>query len=174
MESVFWAEILAGIVLLFFGRRLFWFFVAVAGFLLGADAAARWISGDTWLVWTAAILIGVGGALLAVFLQKAAVVIAGGLAGAWLALQWAEAAGLASPIPVIAAIALGLIAAVMTYFVFEWALILLSSIVGASLIAGPLPLEPVWKGAAGAVLLVAGVCFQFLATRRAAAAPPPP
>ncbi|MDX2081664.1 MAG: hypothetical protein SFU53_12850 [Terrimicrobiaceae bacterium] len=172
--SFIWIEVLVGLVLVLFGRRLFWLFVAVAGFLLGADAAGRWVSGEaTWLVWAAALLAGIVGALLAVFLQKAAVVIAGGLAGAWVALEWAQTAGLAEPIPWIAAVALGLISAALAYFVFEWALILLSALVGVSLAVGPLPLEAVWKGAVATLLFIVGVVVQFLTTRRRAAVPPP-
>src|SRR5688572_5040156 len=86
METVI--PVLAGIVLLLFGRRLFWVFVAVAGFAAGWHFASENLDihpqSSLLLV---AIVVGLIGALLAIFLQKAAVAVAGFFSGGYLALS---------------------------------------------------------------------------------------
>jgi len=72
-------QVLVGLVLLFFGRKLFWLFVGVVGFLAGMRFGSHLVTGQTELV-ILAIAIGIGllAALLAIVLQRLAVAIAGG------------------------------------------------------------------------------------------------
>ncbi|HTG43400.1 MAG TPA: hypothetical protein VK633_02590, partial [Verrucomicrobiae bacterium] len=76
------ASVIVGIVLLFFGRRLFWLFVAGAGFAAGLFFARDHfhIQSD-WLVLAIAVMADLIGALLAVLAQKLAIGLGGGLAG---------------------------------------------------------------------------------------------
>ena len=72
------APIVVGVALLFFGRRLFWLFVAGVGFLYGLRFAPTLVQGGSELaLLLVAVFCGVIGALLAVFAQKIAVGIAG-------------------------------------------------------------------------------------------------
>jgi hypothetical protein len=69
-------KILEGICLLTLGRKLFWLFVALIGFEAGTYIAARvFTQQPEWVVLVFAIVVGIIGALLAIFLQT--VVIAG-------------------------------------------------------------------------------------------------
>ena len=65
-------RLLAGIVLLLAGRRLYWLFVAAIGFLAGLELAPRFLpqQPDLVIVIIAAVL-GVAGALLAIVAQAA-------------------------------------------------------------------------------------------------------
>ena len=60
-----------GLLLLLLGRRLFWLFIAVAGFVLGVEAAPFVLPHATELfTLLVAIVLGISGALLAIFVQR--------------------------------------------------------------------------------------------------------
>src|SRR5438874_12258704 len=73
---------LIGIVILFFGRTLFWLCVAAAGIAAGVDIAPHLVHEPSpLLALTVALVLGLVGALLALFLQKIAIAVLGCLAG---------------------------------------------------------------------------------------------
>src|SRR5947208_14825043 len=77
---------LIGIVILFFGRKLFWLCVAAVGFVAGVELAPHLVNEPSPLLQlTVAIVLGLIGALLALFLQKVAIAVFGFLAGGKLA-----------------------------------------------------------------------------------------
>ena len=79
-------NILVGAALVFFGRRLFWLFVAGVGFVVGMMLATDWLGSDAGLLnFLIALGVGVIGALLSVFLQRMAFALAGFLSGGYLA-----------------------------------------------------------------------------------------
>jgi hypothetical protein len=131
------AGLLAGLLLLFFGRRLFWLFVAVVGFMAGWYlAAGSWHShsspeGHIIL----ALVAGLIGLVLALVAQKLAVALAGFFVGFHVVanlLAWhAEAL---RPGQLLVLVAAGVVAAILALMLFDFALILLSAIAGAGLI----------------------------------------
>src|ERR1700704_5797051 len=83
---------LLGVVILLFGRKLFWLCVAAVGFAAGVEFAPQIVHEPSTRVMLAfAIVLGLIGAVLALFLQKIAIAIAGFLAGGKLALAMAAA-----------------------------------------------------------------------------------
>src|SRR4029079_7071421 len=77
---------LIGVVVLFFGRKLFWLCVAAVGFAAGVELAPHLVSQPSpLLALTFALVLGFLGALLAMFLQKLAVAMVGFLGGGKLA-----------------------------------------------------------------------------------------
>src|SRR5437762_7503406 len=79
-------SVVIGAVVLLFGRKLFWLCVAAIGFAAGVTLASHLVSEPTALLQlTFAILLGFIGALLALFLQKLAIGLAGFVAGGRLA-----------------------------------------------------------------------------------------
>jgi hypothetical protein len=137
-------RVLVGVLLLILGRQLFWLFVGGIGFVTAIDLVSRLAS--TWPVWLTllvALAAGVVGALLAVFLQEFAVGVAGFLAGGYVTLALLrilnlQMAGLSWLLVLVGAIiGLGFALAV-----FEWALILLSSLSGAVIVAQALSAQP--------------------------------
>ena len=126
---------LVGIVLLFFGRRLFWFFIAASGFLFGMFLARdQFQLESTTLVVAIALLAGLLGALLSVVLQKVAVAVGGFIAGAYLGAHLVDALDAAKWTWLGFALG-GLLGAILLVTLFEWTLILLSSLVGAAFLA---------------------------------------
>jgi hypothetical protein len=125
-------------VLLVFGRRLFWFFVAAIGFVLGLMLAREALDVRSDLLAVAiAILAGVIGALLSVLLQKLAVALAGAAAGAYLGLMFLRALG-GEQFAWAGMLVGGILGGLLLLVVFEWALIVISSLVGATLVASAL------------------------------------
>jgi Domain of unknown function (DUF4203) len=127
---------LIGAVILFFGRKLFWLCVAAIGFAAGVELAPHLVHEPSALLsLTIAILLGIVGALLAVFLQKIAIGVLGFLAGGKLAGAIAAAffVHYAQHSTIIFVIG-GIIGAVLLLVLFDWALIVVSSLIGAHLI----------------------------------------
>jgi hypothetical protein len=128
------ADLVAGAVLLLLGRKLFWLFVAVAGFYVGVEATHA-LLGDqpAWFVWLVAIAAGLIGAILAMLFQRVGFALAGFYAGAYIALAIAGrfapgAMGLAT------LLIGGFAGAVVAAIVMDWAIIALSCLVGAALV----------------------------------------
>src|SRR4029079_207071 len=77
---------LIGVVILLFGRKLFWLCVAAVGFAAGIELAPHLVQDPTPLLQLSiAIVLGFAGALLALLLQKIANGIVGFAAGGRLA-----------------------------------------------------------------------------------------
>src|SRR5215813_10822312 len=75
-------SIVVGALILFFGRRLFWLFVAAVGFWMGVELTPYLLQHPPpWLAVVVALFLGVLGAVLAFILQKVAIAIAGFLVG---------------------------------------------------------------------------------------------
>jgi len=127
---------LIGVVILLFGRKLFWLCVAAVGFAAGVEIAPHLVHEPSpLLALTVAIILGIIGALLALFLQKIAIAVLGFLAGGKLAGAIAAAFlihyGEHSTIVFLAG---GIIGAILLLFLFDWALIVVSSLIGSHLI----------------------------------------
>lgn len=150
-----------GILLLVFGRRLFWLAVAALGFGIGFSAA-RFVVGDaTGVSWVAGVVVGAAGALLAVLVQRVAVIVAGGVlgaAGAAALLQRHATFGTGVELAVVLGAAL--LGAALALGVFALALRLVTSAVGAGLVTEALALSREWSLALFAVLWVTGFLAQ--------------
>jgi len=151
-----------GAVLLVLGRKLFWLFVAAVGFAAGWTVASDLLHlQPEWLALVIAIAAGLLGAVLATFVQKIAVGLAGFLAGAFLASGLSTMLSLPSaPWAWIAFIVGGILGAVVLGAAFDWALVGLSSLAGAMLIANALDLSSTLHLLVLLGLFVAGVILQ--------------
>ena len=131
--------LLVGFLLLLLGRRLFWLFVAVAGFVIGMEAAPLILphQGELFTLLVALVL-GIAGAVLAIFVQKLAVVLGGFVGGGYLAVvlcaPFLGGAGIAYPGAWLCFLIGGILGAILMVACFNWALIILSSMQGAHLI----------------------------------------
>ena len=159
---------LIGVVVLFFGRKLFWLCVAAVGFLAGIELAPHLINEPSALLQlTFAIVLGLIGALLALFLQKIAIAVFGFLAGGKLAGAIAAAffvhyAHYSTVIFVVG----GLIGAILLLTLFDWALIVVSSLIGAHLIQIAIVLPPSGSTIVFLGLAVIGILVQAASLRR--------
>jgi hypothetical protein len=151
-----------GILLLIFGRSVFWLFVAAVGFLAGAQVATRALPGQPeWVILAIAIGVGLIGALLALLVPPAIGVIAGFVAGGYLALTLFELIGVNVGdllwLPVLVG---GLTGAAIVLVLFDYAVIALSSLVGALTIVDVLALHGTIALVIAALLFIIGVAAQ--------------
>lgn len=156
------AQILAGAALLLFGRRLFWVFVGVIGFIAGMRFGAEIVKGQPEaVILLIAVGMGLLAALLAVVLQRVAVALAGGLAGGMLAMRIVAMLGSTSePARWIFFIVGAVLAAILVLAVFDWALIVISALSGANLVSEALPIDHTAQLIVIAILFVIGVLVQ--------------
>jgi hypothetical protein len=146
---------------LFFGRKLFWLFVGILGFLAGSRLGAIWLAGyPAWTVLGTSFLLGLGGALLAVFFERLAFALAGFYCGVFLAAGLSIETGLFSQ-SILLLLAGGLVGAVLAALIMDWALSALSALAGAGAVVMALPLAPVIKAILWLGLALAGYFFQI-------------
>lgn len=136
-------RILAGLGLLTLGRKLFWLFVALVGFEFGFFIAERFFQrpANDLIALGIGVLFGIVAALIAVFLQQLAIYVGGFLAGGGILVRLFEALGVGGPRPenlllILVFVIGGIIGAIVMIYLFDWALIVLSSLAGAGLLAG--------------------------------------
>ena len=131
-----WFRILSGIALLVVGRKLFWLFVGVIGFIWGVRIASHFFPGQPeWMILAIALMAGIFGALLALFLQWLAIGLAGFSVGAYIVLRLLHISGWrTSGIEWVLLLIGGVLGALLIILLFDWALIILSSLAGAGLI----------------------------------------
>ena len=129
-------RILMGLIVLLAGRKLYWLFIAVVGFSTGFLLADIFVpQSSTWLSILIGLIIGSLCALLAVFLNRLAVVLVGFLGGGLLAIQLLANFEISSGhFSWISFIIGGIIGIFLAVFLFDWALIIFSSLFGAILI----------------------------------------
>src|SRR6267142_4571597 len=127
---------LIGVVILLFGRKLFWLCVAAVGFAAGVELAPHLIQEPSpLLALTVALVLGLIGALLALFLQKIAIAVLGFLAGGKLAGAIAAAFFVHySQHSTIIFVIGGVVGTILLLVLFDWALIVFSALIGAHLI----------------------------------------
>jgi hypothetical protein len=162
--------VVLGVVILFFGRKLFWLCVAAVGFAAGLQIAPLLVNeASSVLALVIAVVFGILGALLAVFIQKIAIAVLGFLAGGKLATAIAAAffvqhAQYSTIIFVIG----GIIGAILLLAVFGWALIVVSSFIGAYLIQSAIVLPPTGLTLVFIGLAILGIFVQAVSFRRRA------
>ncbi len=162
------AGIVTGVVLLLLGRQLFWLFVGIMGFFVGFDLASLHLADQSRVViLTIAILAGVAGIVIALLLQRVAFGVAGFLAGGYFFATTAADLGWITSSGYEAVFLLGgVVGAVAAIFLTDWALIILSSLVGAAMIIDAVPMEPTFEIVIFLVLAVVGAIVQRQMFRR--------
>lgn len=129
-------QFLAGLVLLFWGKNLFWLFVSATGFIFGFETAYMVFGPQAGiLVLLIALAAGIVTGVLAVFFQRVAVAVAGFSGGMYLVIWAHEFFRLdAGTFLLIYAFAGGVICAVLLSLIFDPVLVAITSMIAASLI----------------------------------------
>ena len=154
--------VIVGAAILLFGRKLFWLFVAALGFAVGMEIAAYFMhEPPAWMTLALALGLGILGALLAIMLQKLAIAVAGFVAGG----RFALALGAAffenhSHYSGITFVIGGIVGVLLLLALFDWVLILLSSVEGAHLIGNGIVLPQTGAVILFVALVVLGVVVQ--------------
>jgi hypothetical protein len=139
------SNIIIGLILLGFGRKLFWLVIGLVGFLLGLEITRLFFGGQPqWLQLAIAIGLGCLGALLAMLAQRVAFAVGGFFAGVFLAFKLSQifAGPDNSTILLGLIIAAGICGAVVATLFIDQAITIFACLVGAGAIVGELPLGP--------------------------------
>jgi len=152
-------HVLAGAAILLLGRRLFWLFVAVVGFLVSFEYAPRLLPDQPeWVVLLVSVVAGAAGAVLSIGLQYVAAAIVGFVGGSYGSVPL----GLllfghgASWIPLLG----GIVGAVLMVVLFDWTLIVLSAVTGARAVLAPFGLQEGIAIVAWLALAAVGIAVQ--------------
>jgi hypothetical protein len=161
--SIHLIYILAGVVLLFFGRKMIWFVLGCIGFVAGFSAVGSFLKEAPY--WLPIVVGAAGGVLLVVLvktLKNLAFGLGGFILGAYVAYNLLQMlnfhpGALEYGIYILG----GLIFAGLLLSLFDKALILVSSILGAMLIVQNISVEIVGKEALFFILMAFGVIVQI-------------
>ena len=155
-------QILLGIVLLVVGRKLFWVLAGVMGFI----AAATWASAffqdlsDVTLILIA-VLAGVAGAVIATTVQWLGVALTGFLGGGYLATTLLVILGFTvGRTDWLVYVIGGIIGAIVFISLFNWALIILSALGGATILVQALGITRPMSLIVIVVMAVIGLVVQ--------------
>lgn len=150
-----------GGALLIAGRKLFWLFVSVIGFIIGVQVATRLFHGSELITLLVGLGLGVIFAILAVFAETLAIGIAGFLGGGYILLSLAGLFGLdRGPVAWIIFSVGGVIGAALIASLFDWALIIISSLAGSSMIINAFQFGRLMAAVMFVVLLFIGIAVQ--------------
>ena len=168
------AGIFVGLVLLVCGRRLYWLFVAGIGFLTGLALAPDLLPGrPEWLILLAALVAAIVGAVVAIVAQRLTIGLIGFVAGGGIGLLLLRALGVGGDAQGwIAYLIAGVIGLVLMLALFEWALILLSSLAGANLIVAGVVARFPLPQAIALVLLIGLVLIGVVVQAQGSGEPP--
>jgi len=167
LNQFMFISVLIGVVLLILGRKLFWFFVGVAGFLIGLNVATQSAIGTDSARLLIGLVAGIIGAVLAILLQKVAIAVAGFVIGGYITVELLRLYGSglqvssqfvnSAWVPYLIG---GIVGAILMVILFDWALIALSSLAGASMILHGVAVQPRALPLLYIVLVILGIAIQ--------------
>ena len=152
------AYIIIGIILLMFGRKLFFVFAGMSAFLIGFEYADLFFSARNEK--TAMIV-------LAFIVQKVGLSISGFLSGGYVSTMIVKELGFKiNWLPWVIFLLGGILGVVLVSVIFEWALIILSSLVGAFLIIQTTDFSLYWVKILFVLLASVGIVTQVIQYRK--------
>lgn len=164
------SNVIFGLIVLVFGRKLFWLFVAIVGFLVGMEFTGVVLADrPQWVLLSAALGAGLVGALLAVFAKRVAFALGGFYAGSYLALTLGKSFG-AGGDSMTLFVAGGAIGSLFATVIADWAIIVLSCLVGSAAIVQGLDLGQTMGTLVFVALVIAGALLQARLMTRSGAA----
>ena len=159
-------DLVFGFLLVFAGRNLFWLCVGIVGFLVGVQCAAALGLSNSWGALFAAVALGSLGALLAISFEWIAVVFGVGfLGGGYLLMNIFPSTPGQEPYAWLIFVAGGIVGMCLMVIIFDWTLILISSLLGAALIVNVFHGTEGVRGLLFIGTMVTGVVVQYLTLR---------
>lgn len=155
-------DMFLGFAVLLLGRRLFWLFVGAAGFVAGAVLASEFLPAESELVRMGiATGAGLAGALIAMLVHRLAVAGAGFAVGGFVGVSLLSLFGVESEgMAVGVFLGGGFLGGLFVALLYDWALVILSSLLGATLIVHTVKFGPVASAVFFSVLTLTGIAFQ--------------
>lgn len=138
-------NLVTGLLILLAGRKLFWLFIGIVGFLAGMHFGLEFFASlNRPLLLLFSFCIGIFGAFLALGFQGLAIILAGFLGGGYFLISMFTFIGLQAESSWQIFLIGGLCGALIVALTFDWALIGLTSLIGAMMIVEGLSIkEPV-------------------------------
>lgn len=159
-------RIALGCALLLAGRNIFWLFIMLAGFLIGAELAEIWLADQPlWVMISVAIMVGIIGVVLSVLYQRVAFALGGFYAAGYLAIVLSAKLGI-DPAPISAVLITGLFGSILAWLLMDWTIIILSSLAGAAAIVNTITAPLATEAALYLALVITGVLVQSSVLKR--------
>jgi hypothetical protein len=153
-------NIILGLILLLFGRKLFWLFVGVLGFIVGIEYSSMFLANQAeWVLLLIGFVTGCLGAILAIFAQRVAFALAGFYAGSFLTLIITHSFFYSDPNLILMLLG-GIIGALLAAWIMDPTLIILSCLVGAGAIVKALHPGQLASALLFILLLAVGIFVQ--------------
>ena len=152
-----------GGTILLFGRVLYWLFVGVVAYFLGLELANNFVSGEQGLIMLIAIISGIVGIALAIVAREMALGLSGFLVGGFLFFQITVVSAFdAGDFGWLIFVVGGVLGVMMVGFLSDWAVSILSSLLGAFLVLNELEVEEslqiwVYLGLVAVGMIVQGI-----------------
>jgi hypothetical protein len=156
-------RLLLGILLLVIGRRFYWFFISTVGFIAGISISYYFIHNTSILIEILiALVAGVVGIILANLIQRIAIIAAGSLAGGYTFIGILNILNLQLGLPTWLLFIIGaVIGFTFMSIIFDWALIVFTSSMGALLISQNLPIPNHLVAGVFFILFFVGIILQY-------------
>lgn len=150
-----------GAILLFLGRELnFLFAAAMAAFWAFRIAPVLPATWPAWGDWAFVITLALVAAIIALINERVGYFLSGFLAGSFFLVEY-YAPG-ASTVPVLPFIVGGVLGSLILGLLTEWAMILVSSAIGAAYVLNLFRLQPMAEILVGAGLFIVGALAQVI------------
>jgi hypothetical protein len=148
--------------MLFLGRQVYWLFVGIAGFIAGVALAADLLQEEPFVAMTAAAVTGVGGAVMAMLMQRVALDGAGFVTSGYSLLTFLHTFGLdVGELTWVVFLVGGILGVLLILTSLENALVFLSVVTATSLIITSIQLPPVLEKVAYIGLILLGLAVQM-------------
>lgn len=169
MDILLPVGVLVGVVLLLWGRKVFWLALAVMGFFIGFHFASQWTLHMTReMSLIAAGVGGLAGLAITLWLPRMAAAVGGFFFGFILALYAMPWIGIEGPLVFVIGLGVAILFAFASSYLLRTAISLSTSFAGALLITHSIPQLRPWEFLAILVLTLVGFCFQMRGKRRKA------
>jgi hypothetical protein len=154
--------IILGVLLLFLGRKIFWLFAGAVAFIAALTFIPKYATIQQPTLFYICLAVGVIAATAGVFLQKIVLRGAGFIAGGYVFFGLWEKLMPNQALPWYLPFLIGgVLGALLLSFLFDWAMIILSSLTGAFLIVQALKLEQNMQLIVLVALAVVGIVAQI-------------
>jgi len=156
-------QVILALAMLFLGRKLFWVFVGSIGFITATElATANLTAQPEWVIVLIGLAAGIFGALLAVFFQAGAIGFAGILGGGYLGLLLMRYLSISNQTAQAIAYMLGaVIGLILMIILFDYALIVISSLSGTLILIEAVGLSGWLFWVLVVTITLIGISIQF-------------
>lgn len=156
-------DLIFGFLLLFAGRNFFWLCVGIVGFLIGVQCAASLGFSNEGMVLLAALVFGIVGAVLAVFFEWFMVIFGVGfLGGGYFLMNAFISIGQQDSNSWLIFVVGGIVGMCLMIIVFDFTLIIISSLLGATLVVNAFHGTETFHELVFVASVVSGILIQYL------------